>query len=97
MTDNPAIRMYVNKTENRITFRIRTVYYLELLTSVAMKLLGSTKKSKITRDENGQNAPYLEIPEVVLVIVNNDYLENSKVLYTFVRNKSFQNILDISP
>ena len=97
MTDNPAIRMYVNKTENRITFRIRTVYYLELLTSVAMKLLGSTKKSKITRDENGQNAPYLEIPEVVLVIVNNDYLENSKVLYTFVPNKSFQNILDISP
>ena len=97
MTDNPAIRMYINKTENRITFRIRTVYYLELLTSVAMKLLGSTKKSKITRDENGQNAPYLEIPEVVLVIVNNDYLENSKVLYTFVPNKSFQNILDISP
>ena len=76
MTDNPAIRMYVNKTENRITFRIRTVYYLELLTSVAMKLLGGTKKSKITRDENGQNVPYLEIPEVVLVIVNNDYLEN---------------------
>ena len=68
--------MYVNKTENRITFRIRTVYYLELLTSVAMKLLGGTKKSKITRDENGQNVPYLEIPEVVLVIVNNDYLEN---------------------
>ena len=76
MTDNPAIRMYVNKTENRITFRIRTVYYLELLTSVAMKLLGGTKKSKITRAENGQNVPYLEIPEVVLVIVNNDYLEN---------------------
>ena len=97
MTDNPAIRMYVNKTENRITFRIRTVYYLELLTSVTMKLLGSTKKSKITRDENGQNVPYLEIPEVVLVIVNNDYLENSKVLYTFAPNKSFQNILDISP
>ena len=62
-----------------------------------MKLLGSTKKSKITRDENGQNVPYLEIPEVVLVIVNNDYLENSKVLYTFAPNKSFQNILDISP
>ena len=97
MTDNPAMRMYVNKTENRITFRIRTVYYLELLTSVTMKLLGSTKKSKITRDENGQNVPYLEIPEVVLVIVNNDYLENSKVLYTFAPNKSFQNILDISP
>ena len=94
MTDNPAIRMYVNKIENRITFKIRTVYYLKLLTSVAMKLLGSTKKS---RDENGQNMPYLDIPEVVLVIVNNDYLESSKVLYTFVPNKSFQNILDISP
>ena len=57
-----------------------------------MKLLGSTKNG-----ENGQNMPYLDIPEVVLVIVNNDYLESSKVLYTFVPNKSFQNILDISP
>ena len=64
-----------------------------------MKLLGSTK-SKITKDENGENMPYLEITEVVLVhwnIVNNDYQKDSRVLYTFVPNKSFGQLLDISP
>ena len=75
VTDNPSIRIYVNKIENRITFKIKTGYYLELLTPETMKLLGSTK-SKITKDENGENVPYLEITEVVLVhcnIVNNYY------------------------
>ena len=52
VTDNPSIRIYVNKIENRITFKIKTEYYLELLTPETMKLLGSTK-SKITKDENG--------------------------------------------
>ena len=64
-----------------------------------MKLLGSTK-SKITKDENGENVPHLEITEVVLVhcnIVNNDYQQDSRVLYTFVPNKSFGQLLDISP
>ena len=48
--DNPSIRIYVNKIENRITFEIKTGYYLELLTLETMKLLGSTK-NKITRDK----------------------------------------------
>ena len=64
-----------------------------------MKLLGSTK-SKITKDENGDNVPHLEITEVVLIhcnIVNNDYQQDSRVLYTFVPNKSFGQLLDISP
>ena len=64
-----------------------------------MKLLGSTK-SKITKDENGENVPHLEITEVVLVfcnIVNNDYQQDSRVLYTFILNKLFDQILDISP
>ena len=64
-----------------------------------MQLLGSTK-SKITKDENGENVPHLEITEVVLVhcnIVNNDYQQDSRVLYTFVPNKSFGQLLDISP
>ena len=43
MTDNPPIRMNVNQIENRITFRIKTGYYLELLTPKTMKLIGSTK------------------------------------------------------
>ena len=64
-----------------------------------MLLLGSTKNN-IIKDENGENVPHLEITEVVLVycnIVNNDYQEDSRVLYTFVPNKSFVQLLDISP
>ena len=55
-------------------------------------------KNKITKDENGENVSHLEITEVVLVhcnIVNNDYQQDSRVLYTFVPNKSCGNLLDI--
>ena len=52
--------IYVNKIENRITFKIKTGYYLELLTPETMKLLGSTK-GKINKDENGETVPHLEI------------------------------------
>ena len=98
-TDKPSILIYVNKIENSITFKIKNGYNLELLTKETMKLLGSTKK-KITKDKNGENVPLLEIAEVVLVncnIVNNDYQQESRVLYTFVPNKSFGSLLDISP
>ena len=64
-----------------------------------MKLLGSTK-NKITKDKNGENVPHLEITEVVFVhcnMVNNDYQHDLRVLYTFVPNKSFGSLLDISP
>ena len=64
-----------------------------------MKLLGSTK-NKITKDKNGENVTHLEITEVVLVhcnMVNNDYQQDSRVLYTFVPNRSFGSLLDISP
>ena len=64
-----------------------------------MELLGSTK-NKIIKDKNGENIPHLEITEVVLVhrsIVNNDYQQGSSVLYTFVPNKPFGTLLDISP
>ena len=63
-----------------------------------MKLLGSTK-NKITKDENGQNVPHLEITKVVLVhcdIIKNDYQQDSRVLYTLVPNRSFVQLLDIS-
>ena len=72
---------------------------LNLLTPEAMKLLGSTK-SKITEDKNGENLPHLDITEVVLVhcdIVNNDYQRDSRVLHTFVPNKPFGSLLEISP
>ena len=61
--------IYVNKIENRITFKIRTGYCLELVTSEKMKLLGSTT-SKITKDGNGKNVPHLEITEIVLIHCN---------------------------
>ena len=98
--DNPSIRMYINRIKNRITFKIKTVYYLELLTPETMKLLGSTE-SKITKDKNSdKNVPHLEIVELVLVhcnLVNNDYQQDSRILYTFVPNKTFGSLLEISP
>ena len=97
-TVNPSIRIYINKRENRITFEIKTGCYLEFLTPETMKLLGSTK-SKITKVGNGENVPYLEIIEVVLIHYNvvNSYQQNSRVLYKFFPNKSFGQLLDISP
>ena len=79
--DNPSIRIDVNKVENRITFKIKTGYYLDLLTPETIKLLGSIE-NKITRDKNGENVPHLEITEVVLDHYNIvDYQQNSRVLY----------------
>ena len=82
-----------------ITFEIKTGYYLELLTPETKKLLGSTTKSKITKNENGENVPHLEITELALVhcnIFNNNYPQNSRVLHTFIPNKSFGQLLGIS-
>ena len=98
VTYNSLIRIYVNQTQNSITFGIKVGYYLELLTTETVKLLGSTK-NKLIKDENGKNVSRLEIAEIVLVncdIVNNDYQEDSRVLYTFVLNKSFLHLLDNS-
>ena len=97
-TVNFSIRICINKIENRIRFKIKARYYLELLTPETMKLLGSTK-SKITKVGNGENVPYLEIIEVVLMHYNvvNSYQQNSRVLYKFFPNKSFGQLLDISP
>ena len=97
--DNPSIRMYINKIENRITFKIKSEYYLELLTPETMKLLGSTK-SKINKDKNGENLPHLEVVELVLVhcnLVNNDYQQDSRILFTFVPNNLFGSLLEVSP
>ena len=96
-TDNPSIRIYVNKVKNGITFKIKTGYYLELSTSETMKLPRSTE-SKITNDENGESLPHVDITEVALFycnIASNDYQQNSLVLYTFVPNKPFGSSLEI--
>ena len=97
--DEPPVEIYVNEIKNRITFKIKNEYSLELLTLETMKLLGSTK-NKITEDKSGENVPHLEITEVVLVhcnIVNNDYQQDSRILYTFLPNKLFSSLLEISP
>ena len=85
--------------ENRVAFKIKDRYNLERLTLETMKLLGNTE-NKITKDKNSENVPHLEITEVVLVycnIVNNDYQQDSRVLFTFVPNKPFGSLLEISP
>ena len=92
------VKIYVNKIENGVTLKIKNGYSLELLTPETMKLLGSAK-NKITRDKNDENVPHHEITEVVLVhcnIANNDYQQDSRVLYTFVPNRPFGSLLENS-
>ena len=72
-TVNTSIRIYINKIDNRVNFKIKTRCYLELLALETMKLLESTK-SKI-KNENCENVPYLEITEVILI--DCDFVSNS--------------------
>ena len=97
--DEASVQILVNKIENKITFKVKKGYSLELLTPETMKLLEGTK-NKIIKDKNGENVPHLEITDVVLIhcdIVNNDYQQDSRVLYTFVPNKPSGSLLKISP
>ena len=92
-TDNPSIKLTI-----WLHLKLK-MDSLELLTPETTKFLGSTENI-ITKDQNGENVPHLEITEVVLVhcnIVNNDYQQDSRVLYTFVPNKPFGSLLEISP
>ena len=97
--DKPSLQIFVNKIENRITFKIKDGYSLEILTLETMNILGSNE-SKITKDKNRKNVPHLEITELVLVdcnTVDNDYQQDSRVLDTFVPNKPFGSLLEIFP
>ena len=99
LTENPPIQIYPNKIKNRIVFKIKTGYKLELLTPETMKLLGSTKKN-VDSDKNSENVPKLESVQVVLVhcnIVKNDYQHTSKILFRFVPNKQFGQLINVSP
>ena len=98
-TNKSSVQIYVNKIKNWIPFKIKDWFSLELLTPETIKLHGSTK-NKITEDKNGENVPHLEITEVVLVhcnIVNNEYQQDTRVLYTFVPNKPIGSLLETSP
>ena len=99
LTENPPVQIYQNKIKNRIAFKIKTEYKLELLTPETMKLLGGGKKD-IDKDKDGKNGRILESVEVVLVhcnLVKNDYQHTSKVFFTFVPNKQFGQLINISP
>ena len=97
--ETAPILIYANKISNRIVFKIKTGYKLELLSKETMKLLGSTKDI-IDSDKNSENVPRLENVEVVLVhcnLVNNSYQQASRVLFTFVPNKQYGQLISISP
>ena len=84
MVDKPRIQIYVNKIQNRVTFKIKTVYHLELS----------------TKDKDGENVPQLEITEVILIhcnIVNNQYQHDSRDISIFVPSEPFCQLLNISP
>ena len=87
--ENAPILIYTNTINNRIVFKIKSGYKLELLSKETMKLLGSTS-SIIDADKNSENGPRLENVEAVLVhcnLVNNSYHQHSRVLFTFVPTK----------
>ena len=97
--ETASILIYTNTINNRIVFKIKTGYKLELLSKETMKLLGSTKDI-IDADKNSENVPKLENVEVVLVhcnLVNNTYQQASRVLFTFVPTKQYGQLISISP
>ena len=97
--ENAPILIYANSINNRIVFKIKTGYQLELLSKETMKLLGSTKDITDV-DKNSENVPRLENVGVVLVhcdLVNNSYQQHSRVLFTFVPNRQYGQLISISP
>ena len=99
LTKNLLIQIYPSNIKNRIVFKIKTGCKLELLTPETLKLLGSGKKD-VDKDKNSENVSKLESVEVFLVhcnLVKNDYQHASKVLFTFVPNKQFRQLINISP
>ena len=99
IADTTPILIYANKINNRIVFKIKTGYKLELLSKETMKLLGRTKDT-FDADKNSENVPRLENAEVILVhcnLVNNSYQQASRVLFTFVPNKQYGQLISISP
>ena len=90
LTENSPVQIYPNKIKNRIAFKVKTGYKLGLLSSETMKLLSSTKKDN-NQDKDREDVPRLGSAEVVLVhcnLVNNNYQQASKVLFTLVPNNN---------
>ena len=99
IAETAPILIYANTITNRIVFKIKTGYKLELLSKETMKLLGSTRDT-IDADKNSENVPRLENVEVLLVhcnLVNNSYQQHLRVLFTFAPNKQYGQLISISP
>ena len=97
LADNPPIHIYINRINNRLVFKIKHGYTLELQTPETMKLFHNTKKDKI---KNGEKVPSLEVVQVVLVqcnLVENQYQQKPHGLYTFTPNKSYGYLLNVEP
>ena len=91
ITTTSQVLIYVNAINNRVAFKIKTGYKLELLSKETMRLLGSSTNT-IDAEKNGELLPKLEGVDIVLVhcnLVNNTYQKASRVLFTFVPNKSY--------
>ena len=99
LTENTPVQIYSNKIKNRIVFKIKIGYKLELLTPETMKLLGSGKRD-VDKGKDGENVPKLDFAEVLIVhcnLVKNDYQHASNVLFTFAPNKQFGELINTSP
>ena len=99
IADVSPVLIYVNEINNRIVFKIKSGYKLELLSKETMRLLGSTSNS-IDKDKNSELVPKLESADLVLVhcnVVNNSYQQASKVLFTFVPKKKYGQLITVSP
>ena len=95
-SNEESLLIYPNEIKNRIVFKIKTEYKLEFLTNEKMKLLGDG--SITDTNKNGVNVPELEQVHSVLLhynVVHNDYLQNSNLLYTFVPNNGFGQLISI--
>ena len=93
------VLIYVNEINNRIVFKIKSGYKLELLSKETMKLLGPSTDT-IDGDKNSELIPKLESVDLVLVhcnLVNSSYQQASKVLFTFVPNKKYRQLITVSP
>ena len=97
--DNPPVQIDANKIKNRTVFKIKRGSKLELLSKETMQLLGSSNKD-IDENKDREIVPKLETVEVVLLhcnLVNSNYQQTSKTLYTFVPNNQFGELIAITP
>ena len=99
IADDSPVLIYVNEINNRIVFKVKSGYKLELLSKETMKLLGSSSDTS-DGEKNSELVPKLESVDLVLVhcnLVNNSYQQASRVLFTFVPNKMYGQLFTVSP